>query len=671
MNKSRVARGKEPITRRGGYAPHFFHTWMVREGGTGKVLGSARNVKEATKIAQEAIRQGRNVKIEPKQFEFGNEGMQQITLADQDYFKFQKSLKDNFSMTVEEAQQLTQTLAKRKGRSRHFGPAIERKGAPNFEQNMDFAFKHYFNMASRYIALDKFKHQATNKFIGRFGDFDKPQKMNTIAKYTKNYINDINGVPRQTEVVLDNLFKGDTKFAKFMSDRLGERPASQMAAFTTKAVAAAKLGFLNVSAAMVNGSQLMMGNAILGSRWMADGMTRAARLDAIKIKNFFRKGKKGNKDLAILEKLGVEFQEGLEGAHNLSGKMGKMFDAGLLPFTMVEYRLRAAVSLGAYYKAMAGKVKGVPGGNKPMAMEYARQANTRSNFDYTIADAPDFIRSGGPISQVAFQFKKFPVKALEFMTELKGAENPRFWIPFVTVAGLYGFPGFEALNRAVKSVYGFDIELETKDHWMRWAGDDPEKQALANTIMRGVMSNKELGGVDLSRRIGGGDFIPTRPSDLAGPAVSSVWRAGQMAAQAEWVEAMRQMVTTPGNIALAIQNDGEIYNVWDRNRMRIKLTPEEQIKKGFGLTGTRESTERDIIRIMRYKEGKLKREQKDAIDKFIKDGTPIPPDLGVTSEQLFNEMKKKKMTPTQRAFDNLGRKGKARQTPLLEFTKPR
>lgn len=679
INRTREARGKDPINKRTGYVPHYFHTWVVRDI-EGSILGSARSVKEASKIAQEAVRQGRDVTIEPKQFEFANEGLQQITLADVDYFRFQNRLKKEFSLTAGQAIDITQNLAKRVGRSRFFGPALERKGAPNFEKDLDFAFRHYFNQTARYVALDRFKQKSFNDFQRKYGDFEAEQKSNTIAKYTKNYINDVLGVPREIEAVLDNMFKGEGKFAKFMSDRLGSRPASQMAAFTTKAVAAAKLGFLNVSAAMVNGSQLMMGNAILGPKWMGNGIRRAAKLDVKKI----GKGlgiKQKNPDLAILEKLGVEFQEGLEGAHNLSGKIGKMFDAGLLPFTMVEYRLRASVSLGAYHKAFTGEVKGIPAGNKVTAMEFARHTNTRANFDYTVADAPAFIRRWGSLSQVAFQFKKFPIKALEFMSELKGAEAARFWIPFLTISGMYGFPGSEALNRAVRSIYGIDMELETKDFWFRWAGEDPGRRAIANTIMRGILSNKELGGVDLSRRIGGGDFIPTRPSDLAGPAASSLWRAGQMAAQGEWVKAMRQMITTPGNIALAIQNDGEIYNVWVRNRLQIKLTPEEQIKKGFGLTSTRQSNERDVVRIIRNNERTAREAQEDAIDNFIRFMKKEEPksekerqvvvqgivDANVTASQIEREFGNKGLKPSLRAWLNLGPLDMAKNQKLLDF----
>ena len=157
----------------------------------------------------------------------------------------------------------------------------------------------------------------------------------------------------------------------------------------------------------------------------------------------------------------------------------------------------------------------------------------------------------------------------------------------------------------------------------------------------------------------------------------------EQAAQGEWVEAMRQMLTTPGNIAIAVQNDGEIFSVWDRNRLQIKLTPSEQIKKSFGLTPTRQREERDLPRIMRHNERKRKAAQRKAIDEFIaaafpRDGKKADEnevdlaigalaEAGVTSEQVKTELEKKDLTPTMRAFLNLPKIGKANEIGLLDF----
>ncbi len=666
VNKSRGLREKSPVSKREGYIPHFFHSWMIRV--NGRLITSARTLREAVSLGNKAARMGGDVKIMPKQFEFPGERQQAVTMGDWDYFKMQKNLQDTFSMTPEEATSLMNTVANRRGRSRFVGNFMERKGTPGWEQNLDYAHRHYFNMIGRYTALDKFKSKAISKFESRFGPLDKEHR--GTARYIKNYINDINGVPTHVENLINSSLANTPALSKFLGKYFGDRPALQLASMTNKGVAIAKLGIYNMSAALVNGSQLMMANALLGPKWTAKGLLRAGKIN---LKQMGLK-KAPNPDIGILKKIGIDVQQGLESGAGYSkfNQVGKIFESTLAPFMAAEFELRATAGLGAYYKGLS------EGMTKPEAIQYAKQVNTRANFDYSIADAPSFIRQSGPVGQVLFQFKKFPVKAMEFMSELKGAEHARFWIPFVTIAGLYGFPGMEAMKNAVKSMFDIDLELESKDYFIRWAGDDPEKKAIAKTIMYGAFANDELGGIDLSRRIGGGDFIPSRGSDLLGPFFSSGIRAMQMASEEEWADMVRQITTTPGNIAIALKNDGEIFSPWERDRMVVKLNPREQVLKGLGFTSTRERIERDVPRIMRYNERKQRDAEQDAIDAFIKvyeEGDEVAIDeaikelaeLGVTSRRIKEEMAKKKMTRTERAFDNLSRRGKYRNLDLFDF----
>ncbi len=315
---------------------------------------------------------------------------------------------------------------------------------------------------------------------------------------------------------------------------------------------------------------------------------------------------------------------------------------------------------------------------KAQAIESAKETNIKANFDYSIADTPSFIRRSGPVGQVLFQFKKFPVKALEFMTELKGAEHPRFWIPLIAVSGFYGLPGMEALKNMILRLSGKDIELEAKEFLIRWAGDDPKKKATAKSIMFGAFSNDQLGGIDLSRRIGAGDFIPSSGRDLLGPFLSSAITATQLASDEEWLDSLRAITTAPGNLAVALRNDGEITSPWDRGRLTTKLDTKGRVLKGLGFTTTQESVERDVSRIFRSNLRQAKEDEKKAIDKFIKvmgggDSKKIDEallklgELGITSERIKNEIQKKGLTRAFRAFLNLPRKRQAEDVELLEF----
>ena len=669
-NKTRELRNKLPINKRTGYIPHFFHDWMIAV--DGELVASARTMREAVSMGNDAARGGGRVKIFPKQFEFPNADTQAAVVGDLDFFKVQKNLEDTFSMSPKEAGDLLTNFARMKGRSRFVGNFLERKGAKGWEQDLAYVNRHYFNMISRFSALDKFKSKAISQFERNYGDFAKDHS--GIAEFTKDYINDINGVPTGIENLINSTLANTPAFSKFLGKSLGDRPALQLASTTTNAVAIAKLGLFNVSSAMVNASQLMMSNALLGPKWTANGLRRATKIAIEKGRRKLGGLKKANPDIGILKKLGIGLQQGLESGAGYSkfNQMGQLFNKSTALFQGAEWQLRSATGLGAYHKGLA------EGMTKTEALAFAKETNTKANFDYSIADSPEFLRQSGPPGQVLFQFKKFPIKALEFMTELKGAENPRFWIPFVLVSGLYGLPGMEAVKNMANRLTGKDIELTSKEFLIRWAGDDPAKLATAKSIMFGAFSNDALGAVDLSRRIGAGDFIPSSGRDLLGPFFSSAISASQLAGRGEWVDALRSITTAPGNIAVALRNDGEITSPWDRGRLTTKLDKKSRILKGLGFTTTKESVERTVSRILTKNAREAKEDEKKAIDQFIKvmdsgDKEKIDKavtriaELGVTSQRIKNEFQKKGQTKAFRTFLNLSRKRQAADVDILKF----
>lgn len=672
-NKTRELRGKLAINKRTGYIPHFFHNWFVSV--DGQLVSSARTMREAVAMGNDAARGGGQVKIFPKQFEFPQEKTQAAVVGDLDFFKVQKNLEETFSMTPKEAGDLLSNFARLKGRSRFIGNFLERKGAEGYEKNLAYVHRHYFNMISRFAALDGFKSKSISMFERQHGNIDKQHS--GIAQYTKNYINDINGVPTPVENLLNSTLANTPGLSKFLGKHLGDRPSLEIASMTTNAIAIAKLGLYNVSSALVNGSQFMMSNALLGPKWTAEGIKRAGRLSGAKIGEKLGAAHKANPDRGILNQLGIGLQQGLESGAGYSkfNQMGRLFSKSTAIFQGVEWQLRASTALGAYHKGLSN------GMTKPQALEFAQDINFKANFNYSIADTPSFIRRTGPLGQVLFQFKKFPIKAMEFMAELKGAENARFWIPFVAVSGYYGFPGMEGIKNMVRRLFDVDIELESKEFFIRWAGDDPEKLAIVSTIMYGAFSNEQLGGVDISRRIGASDFIPSEGRDLLGPALSTIIRATQMAAQEEWVETLRAVATAPGNIAIALRNDGELTSPWDRGRLTTKLDTKGRILKGLGFTTIQESRERDVTRILRKNARKAREEEQKAIDGFIKimkggDDEKIGEalkelgELGVSAQRIKNEIGKKGLTRSFRAFLNLSKKRKAADLELLKFTEP-
>ncbi|HAY21621.1 MAG TPA: hypothetical protein DCY27_05550, partial [Desulfobacterales bacterium] len=663
---TRELRGKMPVGYREGYIPHFFHSWFIAV--DGQLAGSARTLREALAMSNPVARAGAKIEIRPKQFEFPGGDVQAAVLGDKSYFKLKSNVTKSFTVTPSEAEDLLAGVARMKGRSRFVGNFLQRKGSQGWEKNLDWVNRHYFNMISRYAALDGFKASSVTRFEREFGAFDKEHK--GAAKYIKDYINDINGNPTAVEDLPDNTITKVPGINQFFGKYLGNRPSLQLAGATTNAVAIAKLGLYNISSALINTTQLLNTNAILGAKWTAIGLKKAM------LRSPAEKG--------ILKQIGIDVQLGMESGagYSKAAQMGRLFNTSTIMFQTTEKFMRRTAGLGSYYKALA------EGKTRQQAIEYAKETIRRTQFEYGVADAPGFIRRSGPVGQVLFQFKKFPVKELEFITSLKGMENPRFWIPFALLSGYYALPGFESLNNTVKGLFDINIDLEAKKYLAQWAGGDPDKKAIARTIAYGIGSQA---GIDISHRVGAGDFVPSEIKDLTGPAGSTAVRAAQMAAKGNWIETVRAISPAPGNLAQIAFLDGEITNPWDRERLKMRLTPQEKAVKATGFMPIRESVERDVKSIKGYAEGKRRDSETKAIDEFIEarerygaapagegkaqaqkelnEKVAKLKELKITPERVKEEQRKKKMTSIERAKENVPKKHRKEYERIDEFAK--
>lgn len=676
-NEVKTLRGQMPVKRLGGYIPHFFHNFFVEADGAVHI--SVRTLAEAVAIGNKLARQGRAVRIKPKEFEFPGEQIQAALVGDKAYFVMKKKFADLTGLPIEKAAEILSHLVRTQGRTRFVGNFMERLGMAGWDRDMGFARSHYFNMIARFAGMDAFKEKSVTYFERKFGTFSK--EYTGIAQYIKKYINDVNGVPTQAENLLNSVIANNPRFFKFLGAYLGDRPALQIAGMMTNSMAIAKLGMYNVSSALVNATQLVNIYAALGEKYSGVGMARAGKVMAEVAKRGGEKFFKADfdpesgmsHDLQLIHELGLNLQQGLEsGAGYSKFGVGKLFRTTTAFFQSVEFMNRAVAGLGAFYKGMS------EGMTRDQAKEYAREVNTRTNFDYSIADAPGFIRAWGPVSQVLFQFKKFGVKQLEFLTELQGAEHARFWLPFLALGGYYALPGMEFITNSAKQLFGLDLQLEFKNWLMGWAGDDPEKKAVAKTIFYGAFANDALGGIDISHRVGTGDFIPSHVNDLFGPFFSTATLAAQRAAHGQWPEVMRAISPGVGNALVAATNDGELVSPTDRERIVTHLTPSERVLKGLGFRPTREAVDVDTARVMTYKANQRKQAEKEAIDATIKainsqDEQAIQRagqklgEMGIDTDRVVEEMEKKKLDKPVRVFMGLSEKDQYQSAPLLRF----
>ena len=149
-----------PISKRGGYIPHFFHDWFVMsktKDADGKeqytVMHSAKSMREATQWANEKASADDKLElvIQPKQFQFPGANVNAAVLGDFDYARLAQKVSDDLSISLGDAKEFLEGKAKMKNRHRFVGNFLERKGAEGYEKNLDWVLKHYFNMVSRYV----------------------------------------------------------------------------------------------------------------------------------------------------------------------------------------------------------------------------------------------------------------------------------------------------------------------------------------------------------------------------------------------------------------------------------------------------------------------------------------------------------------------------------------
>lgn len=115
-----------------------------------------------------------------------------------------QNIAEKQDMTLDEAKELLKGSAKQKGRHRFFGNFLQRKGAKGYEQDMEWVLRHYFNSASRYVAMEtEFKPKAISLFERLYGRYDN--EYSGLPHYIKEYIADINGNPSTLEKQLNEL----------------------------------------------------------------------------------------------------------------------------------------------------------------------------------------------------------------------------------------------------------------------------------------------------------------------------------------------------------------------------------------------------------------------------------------------------------------------------------
>lgn len=607
--EAKVKRVAPPIGKIAGYLPHIFEQWMVlAETKDGLVpVGSGKNLKEAYKAAQYLQQNGGekvNLQIAPKFFdpnrylsdENNSAGGKKSSLivSDAEYIALQRAIVDNCKMSVPEARDALKGVVGRTNRNRFFGNLRHRKGRVGYNSNVINSLDRYFTMSSRYCALQPAKQKSIKLFERTFGRWDKEYGgKEAMANIIKRYIRHNNGTPNYLESMINSMIAKNDWLLKNLNanygDRLGVALAGNINGFLSKSL----LGFLNVSSALVNMTQLVNTVALIGAGHTAHGMSA--------LKNMSLSDKKILAEVGVPYNIGLDTPSGFskrrsaiegkrQGFERLRSMVSKAGDKGMYFFKKADEITRAVAVLGAYNEATKDK-----GMSHKQAIAYARRINREANFDYGSSDAPGIYQmfSGTVLGDLGLLFQKYPMKEWELMMSLmphfgKGtkAQKARFWATYLLMAGFAGVPGGDWLDEFLEKILGYKPSSVLKMELFKNLGDNP----VSRTLVYGIFSNL---GVDISRRVGMSSMFPDNDSlleYLAGPAGSVIPGSIASAMSGDYIKAMKTVNPAIGNIAEALRG----YSTNSKGQVSYRYEGTEKYLKGMGFRPVGQSLAADM-----------------------------------------------------------------------------
>ena len=549
--------------------------------------------------------------------------------------------------------------------------------------------------------MEHFKPEAISFYERFFGDFNAEPKSNT-ARYIKNFINDMNGVPSYIEDELNKIVANIPFFGSRLNDAFEGRPALALSSSISWFNAVTKLGLGNFASAAINFMQFIN----IGTRLNSYAYANMGLKKALKPSDFDRR---------IIEESGVMDEVNLASdaggytqtrdygrARKGLSKVKKGLDLAMIPFTKADSLMRKAAILGAYYQGVQEK------GMKPehegeisrKAIEYAKDVNYDANFDYSTAAAPGAMRAGSVLTQQLFQFQKYPIMQFEFFWNnvvhaKDNKQRARFLVPYLLLSGAVGAVPFGGLINALASTLAGvaggddddDLAEEIKAEMMKWAGTDPMKRRLVNTALYGILANANI---NISERVGmsnafSGEYYGNKPESSAGalaqlfggPLVSTIFNVASQAANHNPIETIKAVSPSLGNILQAIVGETRTTH------HRVGTVYEDAYSRIMHALGFRsvDETNNSFVNSYLYKQQKqVQEDKKDAMDAYIRNPSPENrqrmTSLGVTDQTVKTYKENANKSAKERSQGEKKTKSKKPQTEsqkegsrLKDFTK--
>jgi len=585
-------------------------------------------------------------------------------------------------------------------RNRYFEALQKRQGVEGWAKDLERVDNNYVLQSSRYIAMQPFKHNSILWYNKVFNtDFYKNTPPTRAAKWTKEYMADMFGIPTEYEMLINQTINDMGWLGKWLQENLGDRPSLALAGRINAFNTYTKLGLYRMSSAILQLAIFLNINAKLDhagyGRFVGFGpMTRKYMSIANQIGGYMKSGKSTNSRAAeyaeVLKyaNLDTDFitmaNEGGYSAFSVTPTEGKIksklrstIKGSLYFFLKADMWGRRTAMLGFYDQGLA---KGM---SKQQAMEYAEKEMLATNFNQSVADSPNMFRRFGPIGQILLQFKKYPVKQFEFMTgHLDGAEKKTFWTSYFLMCGAFGVPAMDWLKELLKGMFDFDVELGIKREVMKMAGDSPTGQVFAKQMFYGLGASLPSAfgfndlGMDIHSRIGLSDMMPTRLRDLGGPMFSTMASVINHVNEGNrWDETVVDVMSDFSPVVRDAKHmvSGEVRSDYNRDRLVMELSPVQRALRAFGFKPAEQSVRTDQERIIKYTEDVRKKESKKLIDDYIKnrdsDSLAALREAGITTKQVKDEIKRKQTGTVERAIDATALKRRGQFKDIVAFEK--
>lgn len=510
-------------------------------------------------------------------------------------------------------------------------------GAKGSNPNLQRADYDYIVSMVKHINNAEWYHKATTAYEHWFKDKYKANKstgsMSNKQEMMHTLISTVMGVPNHFDTRLNEVMNEIPELGRFMTKNYGETWSTDIAKRGMEVTALTKLGLLRPTAMF---AQL----GVMANIFTMTGFNKgfwAAQAAALQ-------GNKNPKYKELFSHIGIgEDYQGIESdVFNDSKsivnntKIGRLLAKQMVLFEMGDNFTRRVAAIYAYEKALA------KGKTKEEAMSMADDFVQTTNFDYTEIDSPGVFQRAGVVGKMLLQFKKYPVKQMEFFNDILNLmdlpENPsvadiekakkerrwrlvRFLGSYAAMAGMLGMPMAGAADELAAWITGSKPSEAMKELMYEWAGKNEWKQTIARFTIYGLPG---VAGVDFSRNIGLGDVIPTDASELAGPTfgtLSSMYNAIKynQSAKNKLIGEIHAIAPFYTNLYQAF-GTGKMRD-WKAGMDTRDYTVMEKVVKGLGFRPIRESVDADLANILYNKIRETKDAKKASIYKYLDDPT--------------------------------------------------